>query len=81
MIFFVLKMWYTWVYQVLKGAIFSQIKVKHQNYGLIFIHVLWMFNIFEWLMNPDVSVSSAHVYLLCWPVVVISFGGKLVLFI
>lgn len=47
MIYVVLKMWYTWVYQVLKGAIFSQVKVKHQNYGIqpIFIHVLWMFNI------------------------------------
>ena len=72
MIYVVLKMWYTWVYQVLKGAIFSQIKVKHQNHGIQ--------SIFKWLMNPDVSVSSAHVDLLFWPVV-ISFGGKLVLFI
>ena len=47
MLYVGLKMWYRWVYQVLKGAIFSQIKVKHQNYGIqpIFVHVLWMFNI------------------------------------
>ena len=55
MLYVGLKMWYTWVYQVLKGAIFSQIKIKHQNYGIqpIFVHVLWMFNILSgWWIRP-----------------------------